>query len=316
MDGNGSLKVSLAGSSVIPLVQIQSSGTNLTNTAGALNVNVTNGAAAPTGSAVPAVADYVGFNSGGNLVGVSSATPLPVTVIGGGSGGGGTQYETGQLSGAATIGTVAMGTFGSGNATYATPLSSSSTGVLHVDGSGVTQPVSGTVSANLESNGTAITNTSGALDINIKSGGASTTQYAVGAAEATPTGTLALGWDGANVRAMSIGGSGILNVNVSSTNNALPVVQSTAANLKATVLNQDGAGNNLTSTSGALDVNLKSSGATIPVSINGTPAVTVSGTPHGLYQRYARSDSQRNGHQQDPGRIGECADQHERCAWT
>jgi hypothetical protein len=53
---------------------------------GNLNVNIAEGtisggnaAAGPTGAAVPGSADYVGFNSGGNLVGVSAANPLPIT---------------------------------------------------------------------------------------------------------------------------------------------------------------------------------------------------------------------------------------------
>jgi hypothetical protein len=37
-----------------------------------------NPAAGPTGSAVPADADYQGWNSGGNLIGTSLAAPLPV----------------------------------------------------------------------------------------------------------------------------------------------------------------------------------------------------------------------------------------------
>lgn len=45
-----------------------------------------NAAASATGSAVPASADYIGYNSSGNLVGVSSATPLPVNVVAGSSG--------------------------------------------------------------------------------------------------------------------------------------------------------------------------------------------------------------------------------------
>lgn len=52
---------------------------------GNLNVNLAagsisggNAAASPTGAAVPASADYVGYNSAGNLVGVSTANPLPV----------------------------------------------------------------------------------------------------------------------------------------------------------------------------------------------------------------------------------------------
>jgi hypothetical protein len=38
-----------------------------------------NAAASPTGIAVPADAGYTGFDSGGNLVGVSASNPLPVT---------------------------------------------------------------------------------------------------------------------------------------------------------------------------------------------------------------------------------------------
>ena len=54
------------------------------DSSGYLNINLAagsitggNGAASPTGSAVPAQAGYTGFNSGGTLVGVSSANPLP-----------------------------------------------------------------------------------------------------------------------------------------------------------------------------------------------------------------------------------------------
>jgi hypothetical protein len=45
-----------------------------------------NAAASATGSAVPGSADYVGFNSGGNLVGVSSSNPFPVNIVAGSSG--------------------------------------------------------------------------------------------------------------------------------------------------------------------------------------------------------------------------------------
>ncbi|CAM6003508.1 unnamed protein product [Sphagnum balticum] len=64
----------------------------------ALNVVVSGGgtgsgnaAASATGAAVPTSADYVGFNSSGNLVGVSSTNPLPVAVTG-------TQAVTGSVS--------------------------------------------------------------------------------------------------------------------------------------------------------------------------------------------------------------------------
>lgn len=39
-----------------------------------------NAAAGPTGSPVPGSADYLGINVGGNLVGVSAANPLPVSI--------------------------------------------------------------------------------------------------------------------------------------------------------------------------------------------------------------------------------------------
>ena len=40
-----------------------------------------NAAASTTGAAVPASADYIGFNSGGNLTGVSATNPLPTSDI-------------------------------------------------------------------------------------------------------------------------------------------------------------------------------------------------------------------------------------------
>ena len=60
------------------------------DTSGNLNVNLVagtitggNAAASPTGAAVPASAGYTGFNSGGNLVGVSAAAPLPTQITNG-----------------------------------------------------------------------------------------------------------------------------------------------------------------------------------------------------------------------------------------
>jgi hypothetical protein len=68
---------------------------------------------------------------------------------------------------------------------------------------------------------------------------------------------------------------------VTGVTNPVTVAQATAANLKATVLNQDGSGNALTSTSGALDSNLKTIAGTAPstgtgASGAGIPRVTVS----------------------------------------
>jgi len=78
--------------SAAPSTAVQVGGTDgtdlralLIDGSGNLKVNVAagssgNAAASATGAAVPADAGYTGFNSGGNLVGVSSSNPLPVTV--------------------------------------------------------------------------------------------------------------------------------------------------------------------------------------------------------------------------------------------
>jgi hypothetical protein len=55
-------------------VQLDSSGNLKVNVAAGSSGNA---AASATGSAVPADAGYTGFNSGGNLVGVSTSNPLP-----------------------------------------------------------------------------------------------------------------------------------------------------------------------------------------------------------------------------------------------
>jgi hypothetical protein len=94
LNTSGGLRVDGSGVTqpVSGAVNLQSSGTALTNTGGALNVNVTNSsgggnaAASTTGSAVPASAGYTGvINNSGNLVG------LPGYADQGGAGSTGTQ---------------------------------------------------------------------------------------------------------------------------------------------------------------------------------------------------------------------------------
>lgn len=86
---------------------------------GNLNVNLAagsisggNAAASPTGSAVPGSADYLGFNSAGNLIGVSAAAPLPVAL------------STAQIAALAPLSAVALTTSGvggtAGNPIYTT----------------------------------------------------------------------------------------------------------------------------------------------------------------------------------------------------
>ena len=56
------------------------------------------------------------------------------------------------------------------------------------------------------------------------------TQYATGAATGTPTGTVSLGWDGANVRALNVTAAGVLNLNNIAGTVSLPTGAATAAN--------------------------------------------------------------------------------------
>jgi hypothetical protein len=112
---------------------------------GNLRVNVvtggggggSNAAASATGSGVPADADYVGFNSGGNLVGVSSSNPLPTSDGNAIAQGSSTSGEKGFLELAAV--TTASPSYTTGQSS---PLSLTTSGGLRVDGSAVTQPVS------------------------------------------------------------------------------------------------------------------------------------------------------------------------------
>jgi hypothetical protein len=74
----GNVTLAKNASNVLHALSIDSSG-NLNVNLAAGTISGGNAAASPTGAAVPGSADYTGFNSGGNLVGVSTANPLPVS---------------------------------------------------------------------------------------------------------------------------------------------------------------------------------------------------------------------------------------------
>ncbi|HET7150873.1 MAG TPA: hypothetical protein VFI60_05645 [Candidatus Acidoferrum sp.] len=135
--------LSLANAKPATVAVVDASGNQITAFGGSGG----NAAAAPTGAAVPADADYIGFNSGGNLVGVSSTNKLPV------DGSGVTQpISAASLplpAGAATAAKQpALGTAGTPSADVISVQGVVSMTALKVDGSTVTQPVSGTVTAN------------------------------------------------------------------------------------------------------------------------------------------------------------------------
>lgn len=89
------------------------------------------------------------------------------------------------------------------------------------------------------------------------------TQYTNGSAQATPTGTVALGYDGANVRALLTSNTGQLAVTANAGTNLNTSLLATSANLTAGSQKTqivDGSGNVIASTSNALNVNISSSG--------------------------------------------------------
>ncbi len=124
------------------------------STSGSLNVNVTNSgssgnaAAAPTGSAVPADASYTGFDSGGNLVGVSTANPLPVQAT--------------VSSGVVDVQGYVTASAPTPTANTYSPLSLSSSGGLRVDASGAD-----VAAKTLDGSGNPISSTSGSLNVNV-----------------------------------------------------------------------------------------------------------------------------------------------------
>lgn len=130
---------------------VDASGTQVTSFGGSGG----NAAASATGAAVPADADYVGFNSGGNLVGVSSSNPLPITLANTGANSTAVKVDGSAVTqpvsaaslplptGAATAAKQpALGTAGSASADVISIQGIASMTAVKVDGSGVTQPVS------------------------------------------------------------------------------------------------------------------------------------------------------------------------------
>ena len=163
--------------------------------------------------------------------------------------GGGTQYAEDAAHSSGDIGTMALvvrkdtgGTLADTDGDYA-PLQVDSSGYLRVnvaaggagDGAildGVTSSIKATVLDYTNSNPLAVrlTNTDG----DYVSAGAGT-QYADGDAAATPTGTVALGHDGSNVRALTTDATGLLQVDLGANND----VTVTSGNITVSATNLD-----------------------------------------------------------------------------
>ncbi len=194
-----------------------------------------NAAAGPTGSLVPASADYIGFNVGGNLVGVSAGNPLPITGSISAS-----NPSVGPTGSPVPADATAIGVQdGSGNLQIA-----SSANPVRIDPTGTTiQPVNGTVvvKGNVASGSavsganppvlvagqdgtnvrTLLSSSTGQLHVIVDSGGGGGTQYTDGTAESAGafTITVAGSYNGTDVVGLRSDASNNLLVNL---NTAVP----------------------------------------------------------------------------------------------
>lgn len=150
----GTVALGKNSSNIIHALSLDSSG-NLNVNLAAGSISGGNAAASATGSAVPASADYTGFNSGGNLVGVSSSNPFPVTLANTGANTTALKVDNSGVTqpvsatslplptGAATAAKQpALGSAGSASTDVLSVQGIASMTALKVDGSAVTQPVS------------------------------------------------------------------------------------------------------------------------------------------------------------------------------
>lgn len=214
------------------------------------------------------------------LLGTSNAdntTPVPILAdpvtgrllvnsTGGSSSGGGTTVVT-----AGTI-TIAAGTVsisaGSSNIGTVTVSGTANVNIAQVNGATVASAASGIQKVGVtDGSGNAVTSTSSALDVNIKSvsvvqsvnGSVSITAGTV-SVNALPAGSNTIG---------TVTVSGTANVNVTQINGT--TISTAAAGIQKTGL-ADGSGNAITSTASALDVNIKST--SVPQPVSGSVSIT------------------------------------------
>lgn len=128
----------------------------------------------------------------------------------------------------------------------------------------------------VDGSGNVIASTTNALNVAVVSGGGGGTQYVNGSAQATPTGTVALGWDGANVRALKTATDGTLKT----------VLSASQANVTGTITTSTSV---ITATDltgvGSVTVNIAGTYAgvnvTFEASVDGTNFVPIAAMPVG-----------------------------------
>lgn len=238
---------------------------------GNLNVNVAagssgNAAASATGSAVPASGDYTGINVAGTLRGQTGVNPS------------GSIYA-GQVDLASVAGTTADTNSGNKSAgTLRVVLATDQpqlTNALKVDGSGVTQPVSGTVTANAGTGTFNIQQSNITTDYDTGAGTQTMTMFGValpasGGAVAGGTSSNPLRIDPTGTTTQPVSGtvtanagSGTFNIQSNASVNVNQIAGSSVATAATGIMKvglTDGTGTAITSTSNAIDVNIKSGG--------------------------------------------------------
>jgi hypothetical protein len=255
-----------------------------------------NAAAGPTGSAVPTSADYIGFNVGGNLVGVSAGNPLPIT-----GSISATNPSVGTTGATAPTSATEIGFISSGNlvgVSTSNPIPVAQQGTVTISGSVSvsnfpgTQLISGTVTA-LDTGAvttaapTYTTGTNQQLSLNTSGGlrvdGSGVTQPISGTVTATVASTTVTNTVAENLT--QVGGSTIAlgqalaaaslpvvltaaQISTLTPLSTVTVIQPTAANLNATV------SGTITANAGTGTLNVSVQNASLPVTQSGTWSVT------------------------------------------
>jgi hypothetical protein len=251
-----------------------------------------NAAASLTGSAVPTSADYIGFNSSGNLVGVSTSAPLPVAQQGSVAVTGTFWQATQPISGTITANagtgnfTVIQGTAASLNATVV------GTGTFAVQSAqSGSWTVTTTPPANASTNITQIGGSTIALGqvlsaasfpVVIASDQSPLTTSAEGATgAAVPANAIAIGMEDGSGHLQNVSFGNPLPVTGTTTNSSIGA-DGASAPFGTTLVGGVGPGNSLqsisTDASGNVNVNIVTNPLTAALGVDGAPA------PSGTYQ--------------------------------
>jgi hypothetical protein len=182
-----------------------------------------------TGTPSVAISGNIVTNADTTIAGTSA--PSKMFLVGGKTNDGTPQYQPIPLTSGGTFVNVAVGSMPT----------NTSVNINQVGGAATATAASGIQKVGLtDGTGNAITSTSNAIDVNIKSGGSGGTQYAEATTQATPTGTVAMGYEASDgkLHVLQLDASKNLNVNIaaSSLTDPAEVAQGTTATSKILIV--------------------------------------------------------------------------------